>query len=1563
MTRILKHSIAMLLAIAASVAVFSGSLYAQAEEVGSPALQADQRADNSSDTPWTRTLASYDEEIKKLGTNIDLSNQQTKLLTLQRAFVAAVGYDKLQTIAAKDDNHAKTIKWLMTDLEALNMYVSFGEPNEVKYEKSLDALTKVYTGSKTIEGTVYKFADDLNNTTASTKNGRTIGQVMKTLMISIAMTHDDRIYYWTVDSTNSGTVDNSKPEDRYWILRTFRMSPDKYKFSSNVFDTLNVAEMRMVTGAWISDRQLAWLNWYVRTKKPNQDYNNAGNTELYCGYGWLTYTTGWSANNGYSDNKFFNEENRTTYEEKYHLSTWNDDDPMLAEYDLPYGLQNGKKEHAPWIVFEKGGVCGAMSKTGQNVSAAFGRPSIVVPQPGHAAHLYFNVNSKGEGTWHIHCDISGWGQSGIHSWDGTTSARRDMLLDWGNGQSGWGAHYTLAAQNALNYKAENGLLRGEAYAESDLLRLTAAVYEKGSTENIALLQRAKNIGGLSQRPNLRAWEDLASAYKAKSASQDEWGDLAKGAAEAFTWFPGVQIQFFKKSIEPNLQVGSNGWKTAWEAAIGAVDQATRASDSTALQYDACKAIAKGVQGNVTVSGYQKAIASLSGQWANTIIALGDAKGNQQSFSLDGGTTWKNFTDSYTLTAEEVASLTAQHGIKVKFANGTQQQIKLTVGNKNFPEVWVNDRENRLYNIPSGTEISVDAGKTWKKISGATESLGTGDLKVLLRKVSSGLDLPSNPVTFTLTADEVDPTLTYIPASKLSAVSASSEALEHNNAKENALDGNGRTLWHSDWNGDPLGNDGKWIVIKLPEFKMISGVEYFSRQDEILGGIIDGLTVYTSMDGVNWNEVGAQYGWDTKNFNEVKKPKFIELETPSPALYVKLKNNTDSINLIHASIINVFEDTTAYDQIYNYEVAVPDFEVRNTADTDAIPLGITNSGVFPLELSASLVNQSTADALSIQASTATVRIEPGATDNTSFAVVAKDGLAAGGYKADVKFDGKFVTNSTGLEEKTVSVSKPVQVVVAPRTSEDGSTGNADEAQPVAGTDYVMIAHDITLSASEASTIDSNSLISRAGVAAMKKADVTTAAGTVTVSDDSIAALKAAQGGAKLNVPFNLNEEANTQVVSIVTLYDRGKTNETARLYFNDFDIDVQELQKATEADQASALFDLIYTQSDAIAGLAGSSENLELSEARSNVKIAVQQGDQWIDALAGDLNTVTWTPGEHTVKFSYSGIEAELVMTVTGEVPVPTYTVTFKTNGGSAVEALSAKEGESITLPESTREGYTFKGWFSDEALTTLVGQAGASYQVNANATLYAGWAPCITLPVLLTNDHVNYVLGRESEGGERYVAPLEQITRAEVATMLYRVLDESVRTTWGTTDNSFTDVPADAWYAETVSTLANLGVIKGNDDGSFAPDRLITRAEIATIMARLDENYEGSSDTPSYGELPFIDVSKDYWAYQPLTYVYKVGWIKGDEAGNTFRPDDALTRAEAAAFINRMLVRTPETEADLLPNRVVFEDNKDKGAWYYLTVEEAVQNHDFARKEDGISERWTALKDNLSWLM
>ncbi|MFR3968495.1 MAG: S-layer homology domain-containing protein [Evtepia sp.] len=290
-----------------------------------------------------------------------------------------------------------------------------------------------------------------------------------------------------------------------------------------------------------------------------------------------------------------------------------------------------------------------------------------------------------------------------------------------------------------------------------------------------------------------------------------------------------------------------------------------------------------------------------------------------------------------------------------------------------------------------------------------------------------------------------------------------------------------------------------------------------------------------------------------------------------------------------------------------------------------------------------------------------------------------------------------------------------------------------------------------------------------------------------------------------------------------------------------------------------------------------------------------------------------------------------------------YILHYESNGGTSYKDESCSSGTKVTLDKTpTRESYTFTGWYTDEELTDKI----TSVTMTSDKTVYAGWVATGVPDMLNGDDHDAYVIGYPDGN----VHPQGNISRAETATIFFRLLKADTRDGNLTAENVFADVANGKWFNKAVSTMAKLGIVKGRSAESFAPDAPITRAEFAAICARFNTKPTNTSNS-------FSDIS-GHWAEAEIERAVAFGWIAGYPDG-TFRPDTYITRAEAMTMINRVLCRMPQDEKDLLRTMVVWPDNKPTD-WYYLAVQEATNSHEFERK-GAVNETWTKLTSAPDW--
>ena len=356
------------------------------------------------------------------------------------------------------------------------------------------------------------------------------------------------------------------------------------------------------------------------------------------------------------------------------------------------------------------------------------------------------------------------------------------------------------------------------------------------------------------------------------------------------------------------------------------------------------------------------------------------------------------------------------------------------------------------------------------------------------------------------------------------------------------------------------------------------------------------------------------------------------------------------------------------------------------------------------------------------------------------------------------------------------------------------------------------------------------------------------------------------------------------------------------------------------------------------------------------------GASFADEVTSDLRRGTPTPaftgGTPTRSgYTFTGWEPSVAATVTDNAVYTAqwaknsssshhstrYTLHYESNGGTAYKDERYSSGTKVTLDKTpTRESYTFTGWYADKELTQKI----SSIKMTSEKTVYAGWKASTVPDMLNGDDHYAYVVGY-SDGTVR---PNANISRAEVATIFFRLLKKEVRDSNLTTENIFADVTNGQWHNKAISTMAKLGIVKGRRADRLDPDASITRAEFAAICARFNTK-------PVENSSSFSDIS-GHWAENEIERAAAFGWISGYPDG-TFRPDARITRAEAMTMINRVLCRMPQSESDLLDSMVTWPDNKPSD-WHYLAVQEATNSHDFNRQGE-VGESWTKLTSVPDW--
>ena len=346
------------------------------------------------------------------------------------------------------------------------------------------------------------------------------------------------------------------------------------------------------------------------------------------------------------------------------------------------------------------------------------------------------------------------------------------------------------------------------------------------------------------------------------------------------------------------------------------------------------------------------------------------------------------------------------------------------------------------------------------------------------------------------------------------------------------------------------------------------------------------------------------------------------------------------------------------------------------------------------------------------------------------------------------------------------------------------------------------------------------------------------------------------------------------------------------------------------------------------------------------------------ALASGVNAGTYEMGLKADQFKNTNARfknVEFVIKADGVLTITQRPLT--------ITAGSAEGIAPVTCDKYTVEGLATGDKVDSVKITGIQSEPGESPNVASDAVIKNAKGEDVTanykityvdgvlkaIEVLNKEIHFNYVIGYT----DGTIRPSNNISRAEVATIFFRLLTDEARTQYDKTTSSFSDIKDGAWCCRAVSTLTNMGIIKGYTDGTFRPNADITRAELATIIARfakLDVNTKTFSDI------------NGHWAQKSIELAAGNGWINGYTDG-TFRPNKSIIRAETFAMINRVLDRQTESVSDLLPTSEMnmWSDNLNENAWYYKDVQEATNYHKCDRVGDSVYEKWTEKVPDIDW--
>lgn len=866
-----------------------------------------------------KTVAEYDDILSTYGTDYDslLNNTEYKKYMYQRTIVNGAGYDMLQMYCNFSEEYRTALEWFFNDYNALDLYITGGAPSGNNYARSCQILMDLYTNYK----------DDVSN------------PLYKRMMIAIALSHCVNV---------SSFTDNTMVSDAVTLYAAFKNLYVNGHLINNVFEDLNVEELRVTLSPCICDEEIEWMNYYTRMSqygKIDVEGIDANNVKINP-YSFIEYTFGYD----YTKDIYYSEENKSKWQDKYHLVQKNDGTDDTYNINVTYEAGHPRV----WMVYEEGSVCGGIAKTGVGLANSFGVPATGIGQPAHAAYLKYcpqtDENGNILGKWLIWNDVSGW----------TKSEKGERLpLGWGNQswKSTFTVSYILLAQACLN--DEDNLNKAEDYVR-------IANISNNADDKIALYEKALEV----QSINLDAWEGLAKSYIDAGKSQEEILNLGKRITENLTYYPLPMWDLVNAYITPQLS------EAAYIADINvalnnALDNGSKATEENTLQPSECKTMANYLMGNNDTS---IAKFSFDGENGGSIV-LSDtfASGNNEFlYSLDGGENWTNagMVNSVKLTDEEIASINADNDIMVKLQGSTNSYTIDIVEGTMPSNIYNNDNENRMIGIPSSAEWSTD-NATWNKFS--DDTVFNGDKTIYVRNGATGNAKATDSVQYSFTTDTFTDTRSYIPIGRINVTGCSSAQSEAEDANK-TNDGNINTIWHTQYNID---DTDKYVTYELDKPTYISGIDYIPRQSAS-NGIFSSCEVYTSLDGENWTLVGSAQNW-ANNANK----KSIDIEIPAYAKYVKVVAPSTYGSAVNkwasAAMIEFFEDTTkSIDDITAITIKKPvktDYVLGDELNLDGLKVFATLSDDSTRELSFTeyVINTAGFDSTAVGSKTISINI--------------------------------------------------------------------------------------------------------------------------------------------------------------------------------------------------------------------------------------------------------------------------------------------------------------------------------------------------------------------------------------------------------------------------------------------------------------------------------------------------------------------------------------------------------------------------------------------------------------
>lgn len=854
---------------------------------------AKYRPRESTTVDWILSTDAYDVILANQDAATILSDQNLRLLLLQRTLVSRVGYSLIQAYASSSDENYEFLNWLFTAKDASGKYI---------LEQYLEGGTPVGTYVNALN--VFR---NLRRQYGTDMQDVKDGDLYLRMMMAISLTHSSNVSFWV--SGKNGERVLSNPIKRYEALKKLYTKtglPNNYQpvFETQIFSELSVEELRWVVDNQLSDEEIPWLNWYSsRIQNPDAttkyDGRNASHTPknpyTYIQYanGWDYYDLGYYAQNSeYCGQDYLNKAENgyargLNCNDEYHLDEW------------------GVNTHTPsmprlWIVWEEDGVCGSLSKTGANLEAAYGNPTAVIGQPGHAAYLISTQVRNADGTystkWDLGNDVFGWAQS---------EKGERFFLDWGSKSVGnvsyYNVSYILLGQHALDDY--------DNFEQALLYNHLAKIY---STDYLKQREIYRTMLGI-QNFNFDAWSGLVRTYLSDPTLESEdYYDLALEIMQNLKAYP-LPMYDLLKLIEPKLNEDHKyEYSNLLDRQLKELSQLNN-NDPNYLQAQAIRQVAQYLRDQIPDTA---PTFSFDGEDANKIVLpINSPFEYSLDYSYDNVTgevhaTWTQVTSGNTADlSDRLKEINSTNDIVVHVLVDTDRRPTgasvtiIDILDGTAPgNLYANDLENQVIGWTNTMEWRKENDETWTKFTTAKPDL-TGSTYVYVRNAAHDTTLPGADVRLTFEADPAaDPTKVYIPISHLSAIASSQQNAAE--AAEHAIDGNANTYWHNRWDG---ADKDRWIKIKIDEGPVeLSMIDYMPRQDSGSNGRFLTTKLEVSLDGETWTTIDDNIVWSND-----RATKTYVLQTPTLANYVRLTALKSAGDFASAAMINLYKNTVPH----------------------------------------------------------------------------------------------------------------------------------------------------------------------------------------------------------------------------------------------------------------------------------------------------------------------------------------------------------------------------------------------------------------------------------------------------------------------------------------------------------------------------------------------------------------------------------------------------------------------------------------------------------------------------